>query len=951
MEEKTHHDAKIRGHLISEASEFLLLWSNEATSDTISEITIQPSLYQSIFQNFTISSFNASEIAVDSNGSILVSKMDIQLQNSIVNDENEINEDDAAQNIVCYSKPITIETLILNFGENNDFLIEISDATISIHDESPVINMRELKFTLKGKVYNLMNTTYDIFEHTFDKIEFQSLEIFQLIQNLPFEYKHKVIFHINSFSFAGFQCHDVEIHLSYTKKKILLGTIQNDHYTLENIKMYLMSQESALLPPKIMTFAVINKWKRHTTNANNFGLMLKCDKLQLSPETSFITFFNEIELILKFTHSAQIQVGEVFAKYQNMQFHLKHCHICGFFQTNNHYFSIDSENVKCLVNDFIQFRTFDKNCLLLLYKILPGKIPELFISLQNMIFSYPFTFPDIKSLLPNQTKLVFHFEHIFIDIVAKNFAARMLAEINTFNSSMEINSPTIFGEFSLNSKLYLSNIRNPLPLKLFQLRIIPYDEYGFAKIGEIHAIDSSFRALGERVQLHFNQPKINLSFCADSYEATVSILSYIISGECEEIESTEILESQLQESLTASVNQDAKEVIQNNSVKQDFEPSFASLFVTSFDDVELQINFFAGFDLSEIFDLKILNKQLPYTDENIEPCDFVFVTRRDESQSLQLSMIANISVHMRPNIFVSLNASTFNIIDSLPNSPSKLLLGNESKLIMKSMIDSDKKDCKMMIDFQEIGLYITHEQIRFLSEFFSHSHPYIHTRSSKMLSFSYFSISPIKIRLAANFKYFLNVNIEDVDFEFPFFSCGYCEDSSILFGELAEFYLNQVNRPGFLDIISGLPALSNLKRLANAFKTLFTFDISKFGFFQGFGKASGALLQTIATEAISVTTGTANVAERFISYAVNSIAGDENQKMGFQTALATLIITTKTKLENGGASIAAENVLRQIPRLILTPGLVVIDKTTQILNQIKEKINPNADKDRKYQKT
>lgn len=424
------------------------------------------------------------------------------------------------------------------------------------------------------------------------------------------------------------------------------------------------------------------------------------------------------------------------------------------------------------------------------------------------------------------------------------------------------------------------------------------------------------------------------------------------------------------------------------------EPVVSEKTVISVGHLSVVLKLFDGKDFDQIYDLRRIER-MPVIGENEgEICsDFDIITTRDELNSINIEVEGNADVQMFNNdpsvsIRIDYGITKFSVVDCLQKSDCRIMLTIEdddedkskkknkieptsndiddflndtsevmsntvgdvksSDRMIKGRIDilntsSNRMEMNFKLSLPNLVMFINQEQINF---FISLSQIRMPTFPSDLIvdeppAFQLFEICPSDIQIAAHFRLWLDIHMDDIRLTVPkcqFFAVrGFDE----LIGNIAEFYVTEMSRPGAAAVIGGLPVIKNLRRIASAVHDLFTFDVQEFGVGVGLGKSFSALLQIIALETINMGANATSIAERFLYVTMKFLGRKDDAKEAIETGLATLVIE---RPEN------TKKAVRRIPTMILAPGVLTLKKLTEMMKSLRDKINPNYTKTHKYKK-
>lgn len=397
------------------------------------------------------------------------------------------------------------------------------------------------------------------------------------------------------------------------------------------------------------------------------------------------------------------------------------------------------------------------------------------------------------------------------------------------------------------------------------------------------------------------------------------------------------------------------------------EPATNENVSISINRVTALFKLFNGKDFDQIYDLRKIERMPTIGGNDSEfISDFDFITTRDDLNSIEAQADGNVQIKMYQNdpsvsIRIDYSIEKFMIIDNIQKSDCRIMLGIEEddenenekdqkniEKTIKGRVDilnssSNRMEMNFRLQLPNLVTFINQEQINFFMELTQIRMPVFPSDLivDEPPAFQLFEICPSDIQIAAHFRLWLDIHMDDIRITIPkcqFFAVrGFDE----LIGNLAEYYINEMSRPGAAAVIGGLPVIKNLRRIGGAFHDLFTFDVQKYGVGVGLGKSLSALLQIIALETINMGANATSIAERFLYVAMKFLGKKDNAKEAVETGLATLVIekpdTTKKKIQ-------------MIPTMILAPGVLTLKKLTEMMKSLRNKINPNYTKTHKYKK-
>ena len=372
---------------------------------------------------------------------------------------------------------------------------------------------------------------------------------------------------------------------------------------------------------------------------------------------------------------------------------------------------------------------------------------------------------------------------------------------------------------------------------------------------------------------------------------------------------------------------------------------------------------------------------------SIELCDddFEILALRDESKHFNIkahlinSTIALFDSDPSPiGIQIKLSFNEFKIEDRITSSPAAILMSidhfnkteDDDDLCAGKEIDhhsdtEERNEIECEIDIlntskerlemsikcslPDIVVFITQEQVDFLLSFASVTTPDFPSNFivDEPFAFQYFELNPSNVKIFAHFRFWLDVHIDDVNIKVPSCHLFACKGGDGLAGDLAEFYMDELLRPGAAAVVSGLPVIKNFRRITDAVKNVFTFDAKKYGFGYGSLRSFCALLQIVAMETMNFGANAATFGERFLTIALDTLSGKEIVKPASPDfSLATLIISQNLKT----IQTPVKNAIGIIPTIVLAPGLLSFQKLKELFKSMRDKISPTYKKKEVYMK-
>lgn len=620
-------------------------------------------------------------------------------------------------------------------------------------------------------------------------------------------------------------------------------------------------------------------------------------------------------------------------------------------------------------SDFIFLRSIQSSSdFFLSYADSPNPISFVSFLMTNSLISCPFVLPTQNSLNDYQFLLDFivllqtvinsvpskfensflkmHIEgsNIFADYVSLSTPFRAISSIDFISGDIEIDDKKNF-KFSFDTKmnLYISNMRVPLPISIFMKPHTIFTSYDFSQILSLDIKSFNFQNQELPHRLTIEHLHSYVMFCPDSLTLIISLFSN--HNQIQPTFSSEHLREDLQDHFNSDENPVS---IDEEIPSLPLTEEKPRMHIFS-DDISINILANSGRDLTELFDLRVIKQQLIFVNDLIEN-DFEIIPPRNESQSIE----ANITLSFNCLLYQSMSrieveVPIFDVIDHLSQSPARLMFGleNGSAKFSGDFFNDGNKN-RLIIELPNIGACITQPQIEFLANYLD-TNDFLIIPSSQISSDPIFDFIAIKAGYAtvtAHFKFFLAVSLEDV--KFPLGN-NIIHDQPF-YESLVSYFLDSFSKMGFLSIVSGLPVFSSISKIGKSIKSIFTVDKQRFGAGKGFLHGCGTLLKTIATETLNAGVCASSVASKIIDYTVEGIGGKDYREKGFKTALATLIVESKSKYDEKGVVAAGGEFLKQIPRVILSPGIVLLNETSNLLQTAKDHVNPELRKEMKYNK-
>jgi hypothetical protein len=277
------------------------------------------------------------------------------------------------------------------------------------------------------------------------------------------------------------------------------------------------------------------------------------------------------------------------------------------------------------------------------------------------------------------------------------------------------------------------------------------------------------------------------------------------------------------------------------------------------------------------------------------------------------------------------------------------MFGIEDDRPLTLTIDEHNGQYSVLLDLPNIGAFITHQQLEFLSEFFSRRRAFTDDRSLGPIQIRQFGMRGQNLWVCARLRYFLDISLEDVEMEVRPCVLVDVPDLPTLVGQVAAWYLEHLSLGEVAALSGGLPVLNNLRRIAAAVGVAVTVDVHRLGLMPGIGSAFGAVLKVIAAETVGAGSTVTSMIAGLLRAVIDSVSGESVNEVGFRVAIATLVVSARAKCEEGALSAGAVEVVRQIPRVMLAPGVVALKYATKMLKYLKRSLVPGT-KEERYQR-
>lgn len=594
-----------------------------------------------------------------------------------------------------------------------------------------------------------------------------------------------------------------------------------------------------------------------------------------------------------------------------------------------------------------------------------------------------------------------HTGKFFVDYTTLNMPARAILQMNHIDVSIIDGNSSPFSfcaEISNDSDLFFSNMRENLPLIIFAQDSFPALQYSFVHIAELKLPKLIIDYDVKRVIIGAEPINCNMYCCWDSLNVFLSFIAHVeydLDNNAEQPEVREFdlpdhllsFKSQVSQTLQLDHDVDVSQsilssahefdnmeelinsVVKNHDSDQEeestiefsndddmvtsFEPSSTeSTLHMNIDSVNLSLKIYQGRDLGQIYDLKPRESYPIMTDDDTMDFDFEIVPTRDEMNYCDWVIKSNLSgVKFPDDPLISMrfmmSCKVFEIQDHLPESPYKVFFQIEKEPdVVQITLDilkttAQRTEISLRWKIPDFVLLVSQEQLAYYSSVVDINVPKFPSDyvNDEPLAVQYCEIVGKKVRISAHFRYWLDVNLDDIVFNVPKCSLFAIRGFDTMIGEVVEFYVGEITRPGAIAVMStGLPVIKNIRRVGGAIRDLFTFDTREFGVGKGIAKSFEALLKIIATETLNAGANVTTIGERFLSVALEVLSGEGSSDDAMKQGVATLIIKND------------ENSLKQLPTMILAPGILSLQKLTEMFKSIRNRINPNFSKFEKYRK-
>ena len=629
------------------------------------------------------------------------------------------------------------------------------------------------------------------------------------------------------------------------------------------------------------------------------------------------------------------------------------------------------------------------------------RIPNSFEFIDHLRALVPSTESQTQSQRPQPTSIAFNVtvSRLSIDYMTISMPARAILVISRFfgkgnGKTHEKNWAIAAGT---SAELYFSNMRENLPLMAFGLSSFPAKQLNFAHMVTVNVEPIEISVDDKKTIVNLQKVAASGGVCIDTMKVFIAFLMHIqykldnppesqsptrkfempdhllqltqtltqsmnlAKLECKEEQS--ILVPNIYDSmqdLVASVKMEREDPVMSDddgppiSIESGQPVSDESISIT-IGCIDLDFKIFGGRDLTEIWNLQPMAAIPKITNEKfVTDDDFEIVTNRDEFNFIQVVASGNAKISMYSDdplvsMRVAFDLSTFQALDNIQNSVSRLLLGTEdTERTLNGVIDiltttKARTELSLQLHLPNLAMFVTQEQIDFFIASADVSKvPRFPSDSvvDEPLAFQLFQLVPSNLHISAHFRLWLDIHLDDIDIQIPECSLFALRGFDGLIGALAEFYFAELSKPGAMAVVGGLPVVKNLRRITAAVRDLFAFDVQRYGVAEGLGKSFTALLQIVAMETLNAGANAASIAERFLSVAMKLFGGKKEDDTAMRNGVATLVVQSK---KDG-------KLMRAIPSIVLAPGIISLQKLNEMMKAVRDKINPDLKKRMKYRK-
>jgi hypothetical protein len=287
--------------------------------------------------------------------------------------------------------------------------------------------------------------------------------------------------------------------------------------------------------------------------------------------------------------------------------------------------------------------------------------------------------------------------------------------------------------------------------------------------------------------------------------------------------------------------------------------------------------------------------------------------------------------------------------DFLPGSPARLLLSIEDEEPLTVTIDELHGQYRIHVDLPNLGIFLTHQQLEFLADFFSRRRPFTDDLTFNRVQIREFALRGHSIWVCARLRYFLDISLEDVELKVAPCVLADVPDVPTLIGQVAAWYLEHMRIADISAVAGGLPVLNNLRRIAAAVGVAFAVDVHRLGLADGIGTAIGTVMRAVAAETVAAGSTITSLLSAILRSVIDVVSGETTNEVGFRVAVATLVVSARARADESTIGAGAAEVVRQFPRVVLAPGIVALGYATKMLKYLKQSLSHDK-KGQKYEK-